>query len=448
MRITKKHFNSILLELIDENPIASRGLLRVSKLVFTKDVPTMGITITGKPKLCVNLDFVKKHCKTEAHVKAVLVHEFLHVLLNHTEKFKQMTPALNLALDAVINAIIHRTLGSEYSGMMSRYYGKSRGNLRLLRPMNGGEEDAWESNIEENKLFDIWASLYQGRLVADDLLDIAEIIGDPVEEGLGLGDGTFLGNHTEPPKDPGEISPEVEAILRDTMASMNGGGIWRSPRDRGVGMSYATLSATTEDEPMRRWEKEAVKVLTECVTPDSKSPFAREEKSIALPVLNEGDKRGFLRSMWSPFIPDIVWGTEKKVRRGTTQVYLDVSGSMNVEMDALVSLIWRLRRHIRLPFWAFSDTVEPAEIRNGRLITSTTGGTSMNAVLKHVAETRPGKAVVITDGYIEECDPDLLSAVRGQDVRAIVSRDGSPSELERAGIPYSQLGRFSNDKNC
>ncbi|MBK6751635.1 MAG: hypothetical protein IPG67_16965 [Acidobacteria bacterium] len=120
---------------------------------------------------------------------------------------------------------------------------------------------------------------------------------------------------------------------------------------------------------------------------------------------------------------------------------------MNVEMDALVTLIWRLRRHIRLPFWAFSDTVEPAEIRDGRLVTSTTGGTSMDAVLKHIAKTRPGKAVVITDGYIEECDPVLLQAISGQDVRAIVSRDGSPAELERAGIPYSHLGRFSNDTN-
>ena len=62
MQITEQHFNSILLELIDENPIASRGILRVSEVVFTKDVPTLGITVTGKPKLCVNLDFVRENC--------------------------------------------------------------------------------------------------------------------------------------------------------------------------------------------------------------------------------------------------------------------------------------------------------------------------------------------------------------------------------------------------
>ncbi|MDI1242815.1 MAG: VWA domain-containing protein [bacterium] len=447
MRITRKHFNSILLELIDDNPIACRGILRVSRVVFTKAVPTMGITTTGSPKLCVNLDFVKKYCRTEAHVKAVIVHEFLHVLLNHTEKFKRVTPSLNLALDAVINAIIHRTLGAEYSGMMSSYYAKSKGNLRLLRPMDGGEEDDWKSNPEGNELFDIWASLYQGRLVADDLLDIAEIIGGPGEDELGLGDATYLGNHTETLQDVGNISPEVETALAETLSSIRGGEIWRNPINRGVGVNYGGLEISEADRSMQLWEREAVKVLTQCVTPDRSSPAAAEAKEVTLPVLNEGDKRGFLRSLWSPFLPDMVWRSEKKVRRGTTQIYLDVSGSMNVEMDALVALIWRLRRHVRLPFWAFSDTVEPAEIRNGRLVTATTGGTSMDAVLRHVAETRPGKAVVITDGYIEECDRDLLRAVSSQDIRAIVSSDGSTDELERTGIPYSQLGRFAYDQN-
>ncbi len=447
MQITEQHFNSILLELIDENPIASRGILRVSEVEFTTDVPTLAIRITGKPKLCVNLDFVSEHCHNETHVKSVVIHEFLHVLLNHTERFKRMTPALNLALDAVINAIIHRTLGSEYSDMMSTYYGDAKGRVRLLRQMADGEQGKRGADPENDRFNEIWKSLYEGKLVVDDLIDIAESIGDQGEDDLSLDEGTFLGNHSPERNDGEEISPEVEAALRETLSSMTGAGIWRKPFDRGVGLQYGGMEVSAAERAMHLWEKEAVKVLTRCVTPDRNSIFEHEPQPISLPVLNEGDKRGFLRSLWSPFLPDIVWNTEKKVRRGTTQIYLDVSGSMNHEMDALVSLIWRLRRFIRLPFWAFSDTVEPAEIRNGRLVTSTTGGTSMDAVLRHVALTRPGKAVVITDGYIENCDRDLIKAVSGQDIRAIVSRDGSPAQLERAGIPYSQLGRFAYDQN-
>lgn len=447
MRLTEKHFNSILRELIDENPIASRGILRVSKVEFTKEVPTLGITLGGKPKLCVNLDFINQHCGTESHVKAVIIHEFLHVLLNHTERFKRMTPALNLALDAVINAIIHRSLGDAYSDMMSEYYAKSKGPLRLLRPMVEGVDDKTVEDRGQNRFISLWRSLYEGKLVVDDLFDIARDIGDVDEYCYELGDGTFLGNHSETPLSGEEVTLEVEAALRETLSSMNGGGIWRNPRDHGVGMNYAKTDTVKVDSPIKIWEREATKVLLECVTPDKDSAFEHRPVPMSLPVLNEGDKRGFLRATWSPFLPDITWQTQKRVRRGTTQIYLDVSGSMNAEMDALVTLIWRLRRYIRLPFWAFSDTVQPAEIRDGRLVTSTTGGTSMDAVLQHIAETRPGKAVVITDGYIEEGDRDLLLAVGGQSVMAIVSRNGSPAALQRAGIPYSQLGRIAYDQN-
>ena len=124
---------------------------------------------------------------------------------------------------------------------------------------------------------------------------------------------------------------------------------------------------------------------------------------------------------------------------GTTVVYLDVSGSMEAEMQSLVTLLNRLRRWIRLPFWAFSNEVAPAIIVQGVLETRTTGGTAMNCVLEHLAETRPERALVVTDGYIEQCDPGLLAAARGTVIHALVSRDGSPVELERAGIGCTQL---------
>jgi len=50
---------------------------------------------------------------------------------------------------------------------------------------------------------------------------------------------------------------------------------------------------------------------------------------------------------------------------------------MNTEMPMRIALLNRLGRHIRRPFWAFSDQVVPAVIERGQLRTSTTCGTSM-----------------------------------------------------------------------
>ena len=109
----------LLAELIDENPFAIRAVLRILAVEFTETVPTLAVTAEERPRLLINLGFVEQHCRTPEHVKAVLCHEFLHVLLRHTSMQGPLTPARHLALDAVINAIIHRTLGEAYSSLMS-----------------------------------------------------------------------------------------------------------------------------------------------------------------------------------------------------------------------------------------------------------------------------------------------------------------------------------------
>lgn len=79
------HFLALYRELIDENPFAVRAVLRILEVTFTDSIPTLAVSCEAQPRFMVNPDFVATHCKTESHVKAVIVHEFLHVLLRHTE---------------------------------------------------------------------------------------------------------------------------------------------------------------------------------------------------------------------------------------------------------------------------------------------------------------------------------------------------------------------------
>ena len=66
----------------------------------------------------------------------------------------------------------------------------------------------------------------------------------------------------------------------------------------------------------------------------------------------------------------------------------------------------------------------------------------MNCVLEHIIKTRPGSAVIVTDGYIEEVDLKLLTEAKPTKIHAIVSRNGDSSKLSRAGISYTQLERL------
>ncbi|HJR89913.1 MAG TPA: hypothetical protein VJ782_07135, partial [Aeromicrobium sp.] len=390
---------------------------------------------------------MREHCHTDAHVKAVICHEFLHVLLRHTERFTTLTPAEHLALDAVINAIIYRTLGPDYSGMMSRYYAEERGVARVLPTVKEQERirnAEWGSDRARDRQVQVaWGGLYAGTLVADDIRDLAREHLTPKTRPTAV----LIGNHDA--LDRGSSSdPDTSTVLSDpldaTLKAMNGSGVFRCPNGRGVGADAYRNEVRGADTAVGRWwRRETYALLRRHLLPDPRS-IAREPspRSFTLPVLSQGDRRAALRSLWSPFLPGARWETEHTARAGSAHLYLDVSGSMCAEMPLIVALLGRLAPYIRRPFWAFSNVVTPARIEQGRLIADTTGGTSMGCVLAHVARTRPKAAIVVTDGYTEPIARAQVAATAGTRLHVILTRDGSAALLQHAGLPYTQLSRL------
>ena len=433
-----EYFHALYQELIEENPFAVRAVLKVLQVEFTETVPTLAVTCETRPRLLVNLAFLKKHCRTDQHVKAVICHEFLHVLLRHTERIAAFSPAEHVAFDAVINAIIHRELGDDYSEFMSRYYAKEKGVRRLLRPPTRTERTPDFGS--RSPLMRAWVSLYNGLLIADDIADLAR---DILDVKTVPSTGTVLIGGHDHTEFVGELPEVLQEALDQALKSMNGCGIWRSPKERGVGANAYRAAIPGVSEGVQRWRRETLEVLRRHLLPDPKAVrHDTRPLHFTVPVLSPGDRRATLRALWSPLLPEALWSTEQRLRGGTAQVYLDVSGSMNAEMPLIIGLLARLGSFIRKPLWAFSDVVAKAEIVNGRLLADTTGGTSMACVLEHIAETRPAAAVVVTDGYIETLNQALLAGASSTRIHAIVTRDGSPAQLKRAGISYSQLSRL------
>ena len=112
-----------LQELLDRNPCACRGVLGLCAVQLTREIPSAAVTLGERPLLKINPDFVRAHCRTSEDLHTVLMHEFLHVMLRHTQKFPVARWELNLALDLVINPMVCRMLGEESVDFFLRLYG-------------------------------------------------------------------------------------------------------------------------------------------------------------------------------------------------------------------------------------------------------------------------------------------------------------------------------------
>ena len=106
MNWTEQQIKYIIQDFTEENVLACRALFNITDIEFTTKISTMAVTLSKNPVLKINLEFCNNHLTSENDVKAVLLHEFLHVLLLHTLKYKTSNTLLNIALDAIINAII------------------------------------------------------------------------------------------------------------------------------------------------------------------------------------------------------------------------------------------------------------------------------------------------------------------------------------------------------
>ncbi len=452
----RAHFETVLADFVEENPLACQGILSVARLVFTREVPTLAVTLRDDPPLLlVNPDFIAEHVKTEDDLRAVLLHEFLHVLLGHTKLFKKNNPATNLALDAVINHIVQRELGEECGEFFRRFYQPARDEdpLWLLRPHAPGDirpRDGQSAGQAESGYFtprpgygwsrafiihQIRRGLALAEVLADDVLDLLDSL-DIVLPGEVL----FLGSHDGDE----QMHPANRARLERLFRELDGDGIFRRPLEHGIGPA-ASIAEWAARDPHRKWRAETVKILRRLLVPDPRSrPVHDGQLSYCLPVATTRDRRAALRALWNPILPEFEWSAERLKPGGRVNVYLDVSGSMNAELNLLTGLLWKLRSWIRSPFHAFSNGVYPARIVDGRLQTDTTGGTCFNDVLQHIIKQRPGKSLIITDGYIEQPDPKLLRQIRSlsEEIHVLVSANGTREIFEARSIPCTPLPRI------
>ena len=427
MKWTEKQIRYIIQDMAEENPLACKALFTVSEIEFTENVPTMAVSLSSKPVLKINRAFCNNFLLTENDVKTVLLHEFLHVLMLHTEKYKISNPLLNIALDAIINAVIYRYKGMEYAGFFARYY-KWEYLSFLLRPKTDDAVD-----VIKKSWMEIHEKIYAGKYCADDLYELLVYLQNKVRI-KDLQNIKLLGNHTQE-----NISDENKTLIEGIMNKMDGTMIWNKSQKRGSD----DFLCKEENEIIKyknyKWECTTLALLKECLVPDECKKNESSVDELILPVLSSSDRRAIVRFQFNGLLPFSKVEMTKYTASRLATIYLDVSGSMNEEIDRLISLLHLFRSYIKMPLHVFSNQVEDASFVKGKMVYNSTHGTSIGPVFDHMRKHRIRKSLIVTDGYVEKMDEKMLRGLQKNKIKVLVSAEGNPEQFSRLGLAYCQL---------
>lgn len=424
MTWTEKQLADIMADMADENAFACQALFQITGTRLTREVATLAVTLSDEPLLLVNPDFLHKHAKTEADIRCFLLHEFLHVILRHTETYEENTPLLNIALDAVINAIIHRTCGQELSDTFARIY-PPKGLAALLRPWGETDIDTrqrWKALHER---------IYTGAIAADDLHELLQAL---LEKQAATDDILLIGNHTN----HGRVSPRNAERLNEIVKRMTGVRIWNHRHDPGTGDRMERLERRLRQTRIEAWRQETAQLIDDCLQPDT-DRTEHQPAEIRLPILSPRDRRAFATLGRSPLLPLSTHTIAERAHSFTTSVYLDVSGSMDPVLNEMASLLALFPTRIRRPLWAFSNIVTEASIEDGRLISASTHGTGIDCVFDHIRQQGGRRCLIVTDGHVEDIRKDMLRDIDTRSLRILVTPRGSTRKFEAMRIPFHQL---------
>ncbi len=430
---TEYRVKNIIHNLIDDNPLACNAVLGMCAVEFSEEVASAAVSLGNRSSLKINPHFIDQYCVDDSDIRFVILHEFLHVVLRHTQKFRTTTPLLNVILDMVINSMLCRILGVEQCGVLFRLYKNSLGIFRLLAPPDADDVAClstyfhYEGNATElmnihNHLYDKYRSCYS----LDDLLAIfgpLQSVSDPI---------LLIGNHSgQSPLSSFEVMGKLEEIMEDQIL----------PKLRMNVYMGKLLGVQVEAPPKTKREVQVTQVLFRLLSRN----IARKTVSLPweyhLPVLTASDRRSFLRSHCSPVFPNSRHYSQREDASKQVVVYVDVSGSMLSDLEEVLGILDKYHQYIQKPVYAFSTEVTIASFEAGKLRTASTGGTYLTSVYNHIEANRFKRALVLTDGLVEPINKPVPCVME-----AIVTRNGETRTLERNGIRVTRLSR--SKANC
>lgn len=414
-------------------------LLSLLDIELTDTVPTAAVTLGYTSRLLINPGFVARHCRSDAELVMLVLHELWHVVLGHTRLYDRLTPAQNWAFDAIINAQLCRLYPDPaHTRLFRELYSATELPWALLRPPEGwpGDDARWLPG----RAGEVHRTLY-----SDASASVEALFALLPSLGIDIGDtdGRLLGSHDD--RQDTAAAPEVLREIRGIIAE------WpmlekRSGRDQGQELAQERLTLPQRREDATRLLRQALMRLAGRA--DGQGPLRPEQCTVESILPYGRDRKAGLRAAWGDSVPlhRAELPSRGLVRRSQVHVYLDVSGSMGGVIEPLYAALASLTPWLAPRVQLFSTGIRGiplAGLRRGDLFT--TGGTHIQCVTSHILDNKVDRALIVTDGWVGEIPGEHLHKLKQRRVRleAAITENGDPGFLTPTGGRTTRLPRLN-----
>lgn len=400
-------------------------LLSIMEIKITSEISSAAVTIENRPTLLINKDFVDTYCKTDEHLLMLIMHELYHIILGHTRLFDCHSDIDNIALDAIINALLCRSFkDSDYTSFFTNINSDDKFPNCLLRPIGKNTPKKYIPFL--NTLYNTEYGTY---------FEAYELIINNLKEGLINGDFILIGDHS---KNGSSISNPIMKELLDKVISK-----W--PRElviRGRDLGGKLVDEKTTLEKIDKVkEKKMLKLLKESGVIDgniiSNKYRCNYIKTNAL-TFNPNYKDRTILSKTILYNNPILYNNEVtnyslvKENPTKTLVYLDVSGSVKDEIKKIMPLLKTPYKNKECLLYVFSTVVENItykDFMNGKY--KTTGGTDINSIFKHYFDLKKKnqvkKILILTDGFVGDVKTCYLDKIKNKKIKIYCGLFGESS---------------------
>ena len=411
---------SRILDVIPPVSFEMTTFLSLFRVRFSDKTETACVTCGDSPELLLNKDFIEAHCQTDEHLFMLVMHELYHVILGHTRLFPRSTEVRNLVFDAVINAMLCSLFPKpEFTSFFTDYYPSDKMPFALLRPKGEGTPPAAE--VALNLLYGGSDTGTYGRGAT--ALPVDGRARTPCAP-----HPILLGSHDEEDE---TMSPDMKALIHKIISK------WPSPdrplHGQDLGAEERERGFDAEADPAIRLRRGIRCLMRRAAIPGKKEVRRRSVREMVCETAtflpDWRDRAHEAREV--AFGDALIYSTTTRLQRPASRdnrqsfVYFDVSGSVAEQVPSVAQTLLPYCRGGLCTVHVFSTVVHLASVRD--LVArkfSSTGGTDINCVLKHILELpprrRPRAAVIITDGFTGKPDAMLVKRFRAARMRIFV----------------------------